>query len=44
VNSELESVWKEVTMAKLEVLSWHLPERAEQNQKNHWDICISANI
>jgi hypothetical protein len=39
VNNILERVWKEAVMAQLEVLSWHLPERVDRNQKNPWDSC-----
>jgi hypothetical protein len=31
-------------MAQLEVLSWHLPERAEQRQKNPWGYLVSQPI
>jgi hypothetical protein len=32
--NELKRMWKEVVMAKLKVLSWHLPGRTEEHHRN----------
>jgi hypothetical protein len=33
INNKLERIWKEEIMANFKVLSWHWPERSEENHK-----------
>jgi hypothetical protein len=41
MNNHLERIWKEVVMAYLKVLSWHLPGGTEENHEK----CVRmANI
>jgi hypothetical protein len=34
MNNEFEWMWKEVVMAKVEVVSWHLPGGTEEIHKS----------
>jgi hypothetical protein len=35
VDCELEGLWEEVDITSFIVLSWHLPQRTEENHEKH---------
>jgi hypothetical protein len=38
VSKEMERMWKEVVMAKLEILSWNFPGGTEENHRKPYSL------